>query len=80
LIHGDLAFDNVLVDDDGSLGLIDWSGGDLGDPRYDIALALATEPEIHLRVDEVAAFFDGYQRTRIDAETMRWFTSLYEFF
>jgi aminoglycoside phosphotransferase (APT) family kinase protein len=80
LIHGDLALDNVLIDDDSSMGLIDWSGGDFGDPRYDIALTLATEPEIHLRDVEVAAFFDGYQHTRIDAATMRWFMSLYEFF
>jgi aminoglycoside phosphotransferase (APT) family kinase protein len=80
LIHGDLALDNVLVDDDGSMGLIDWSGGDLGDPRYDIALALATEPEIRLRDEEVEAFFHGYERTPIDAATMRWFISLYEFF
>ena len=57
LIHGDLALDNVLVDEDGSLSLIDWSGGDVGDPRYDIALALATEPEIQLGDADVAAFF-----------------------
>lgn len=81
LIHGDLALDNVLVDDDGGgMALIDWSGGDLGDPRYDISLALATEPEIRLRGDEVAAFFDGYDQPPLDAATMRWFISLYEFF
>ena len=80
LIHGDLALDNVLIDENGGMGLIDWSGGDLGDPRYDIALALATEPEIHLRDEEVVAFCDGYQGTRIDAATTRWFINLYEFF
>lgn len=80
VIHGDLALDNVLIDDDGSMSLIDWSGGDLGDPRYDISLALATEPEILLGESEIAAFFDGYGSTRIDAATMRWFRNLYEFF
>jgi aminoglycoside phosphotransferase (APT) family kinase protein len=80
LIHGDLALDNVLIDDSGSLGLIDWSGGDLGDPRYDISLALATEPEIPLRDLDIAAFFDGYGCTPLDVTTMHWFISLYEFF
>jgi aminoglycoside phosphotransferase (APT) family kinase protein len=79
LIHGDLALDNVLVGDDG-MCLIDWSGGDLGDPRYDIALALATNPELYLRDEEVEAFFEGYACTPIDAATLRWFTNLYEFF
>lgn len=46
VIHGDLALDNVLIDRDGNSSLIDWSGGDLGDPRYDLSLALATDPEI----------------------------------
>jgi aminoglycoside phosphotransferase (APT) family kinase protein len=80
LIHGDLSLDNVLMAGDGSMSLIDWSGGDLGDPRYDISLALATEPEIQLHDTEVAAFFDGYGRAPVDAATMRWFRSLYEFF
>ena len=54
-IHGDLALDNVLVTED-ALGLVDWPGGDLGDPRYDLALALQTEPEVHLGPAEVGAF------------------------
>jgi len=80
LIHGDLALDNVLIDHDGTLSLIDWSGGDLGDPRYDIALALATEPEIQLDQDEIAAFFAAYGRPLLEPATMRWFVDLYEFF
>ena len=71
LIHGDLALDNVLIDNDGSISLIDWSGGDLGDPRYDISLALATEPEIQLCERDITAFFDGYRSTPIDLTTMR---------
>ena len=80
LIHGDLALDNVLLADDGSLSLIDWSGGDLGDPRYDIALALATEPELQLRDVDIAAFADAYRPTPTDPATTRWFIDLYEFF
>ena len=80
VIHGDLALDNVLIDRDGSLSLIDWSGGDLGDPRYDLSLALATDPEILLGESEIGAFFDGYGSTRPDPVTTRWFRDLYEFF
>jgi aminoglycoside phosphotransferase (APT) family kinase protein len=80
LIHGDLALDNVLVAVDGSMGLIDWSGGDLGDPRYDISLAVATEPEICLSKAEIAEFFDGYGGAHLDAATIESFRNLYEFF
>lgn len=80
VIHGDLALDNVLVDQDGRMNLIDWSGGDLGDPRYDVSLGLATTPEIHLREADVAAFFDSYGSPPLDAATRRWFGGLYEFF
>lgn len=80
LIHGDLALDNVLIDADGAMSLIDWSGGDQGDPRSDVALALGTEPEVQLGPNELAAFFDGYGSTGIDGVTRRWFEDLYEFF
>jgi aminoglycoside phosphotransferase (APT) family kinase protein len=80
LIHGDLALDNVLADTDGGMALIDWSGGDRGDARYDLTLALATEPELHLRDEDVGAFFEAYGRRPIDAATRQWFTNLYEFF
>jgi aminoglycoside phosphotransferase (APT) family kinase protein len=76
----DLALDNVLIDRDGSLSLIDCSGGDLGDPRYDLSLALATDPEILFGEPEIAAFFEGYGSTRTDPVTTRWFRNLYEFF
>jgi aminoglycoside phosphotransferase (APT) family kinase protein len=80
LIHGDMALDNVLIDGDGNMGLIDWSGGDLGDPRYDISLALATEPEVQLSTANMAAFLAGYGCTPLDPATTRWFEHLYEFF
>ena len=80
LIHGDLALDNVLIDESGSLSLIDWSGGDCGDARYDIALALQTEPELTLTEEEKAAFHTAYGSAPLDAETRRWFEQLYEFF
>jgi aminoglycoside phosphotransferase (APT) family kinase protein len=80
LIHGDMSLDNVLIDSEGTMALIDWPTGDLGDPRSDIAIALATEPEIHLSEEEIAAFYEGYGGKRIDATTRKWFLGLYEFF
>jgi aminoglycoside phosphotransferase (APT) family kinase protein len=80
LIHGDLALDNVLVDADGRLFLIDWAGGDSGDPRHDVALALQTEPELDLSVDALDAFFLGYGSAELDAKTRAWFVRLYDYF
>lgn len=80
LIHGDLALDNVLVSAEDAMSLIDWSGGAQGDPRYDLALALHTEPEIEMGEAELAAFFEGYGGMPVDRSTRRWFESLYEFF
>jgi aminoglycoside phosphotransferase (APT) family kinase protein len=80
LIHGDLALDNVLIASDGAMSLIDWSGGDEGDPRCDLALALQTEPEIRLSDMELSAFFEGYGTAPIDRVTRKWFEDLYEFF
>ncbi|MGN1402495.1 MAG: phosphotransferase family protein [Bacillus sp. (in: firmicutes)] len=40
LIHGDYTIDNVLISDGKMTGIIDWSGGVCGDPRYDVALAV----------------------------------------
>jgi aminoglycoside phosphotransferase (APT) family kinase protein len=80
LIHGDLALDNVLIASDGAMSLIDWSGGDQGDPRCDLAFALQTEPEIQLSDLELSAFSEGYGTGPIDRVTRKWFEDLYEFF
>ncbi len=80
LVHGDLALDNVLVDTTGELGLVDWSQGDSGDPRTDVALALQTLPETELTQDEQRAFYEGYGGAPLDEYTRRWFEQLYDFF
>jgi aminoglycoside 3'-phosphotransferase-2 len=79
-IHGDLALDNVLITPDGALGLIDWSTGGSGDPRYDVAIALGTEPELTLSSGDRAAFFGAYGSAPLTPEETSWFTRLYEFF
>ena len=80
LIHGDLALDNVLVDERGELSLIDWADGGLGDPRHDVALALHTRPELELSAEALDAFFTGYGTAVLDEETRDWFVRLYDFF
>jgi aminoglycoside phosphotransferase (APT) family kinase protein len=80
LIHGDVSLDNVLITPNGNLSLIDWPTGDLGDPRSDIAIALAIEPELQLGEADVAAFFEAYGSRPMDVATRRWFVDLYEFF
>ena len=80
LIHGDLALDNVLVDEHGRLSLIDWADGGLGDPRHDIALALQTKPELDLSADALTSFFAGYGSAALDEATRDWFVRLYDFF
>lgn len=59
-IHGDFTLDNVLLCDGRVSGIIDWSGCGAGDPRFDIALALATSPELVLQPADHEAFFAGY--------------------
>jgi aminoglycoside phosphotransferase len=80
LIHGDLALDNVLVDERGELRLIDWADGGRGDPRHDLALALHTRPELELSVEALDAFFAGYGVAALDEATRAWFVRLYDFF
>jgi aminoglycoside phosphotransferase (APT) family kinase protein len=80
LIHGDLALDNVLVDEYGALHLIDWAGGGSGDPRHDVALALNTKPELELSVEVFDAFYAGYRGAALDDNTREWFVRLYDYF
>lgn len=40
LVHGDFSADNLLVADDGSIGVIDWECAMIGDPLWDVAYQL----------------------------------------
>ncbi|RXJ04637.1 aminoglycoside phosphotransferase family protein [Anaerobacillus alkaliphilus] len=81
LIHGDFTIDNVLVKDGVIAGIIDWSGGAFGDPRYDLALAIRPKPSIFEDEKEIAIFFDGYGKKMInDAEYTYFEEGLYAFF
>jgi aminoglycoside phosphotransferase (APT) family kinase protein len=63
LVHGDFTLDNVLADESGPCGVVDWGGAGRGDPRYDVALALLSASENPCHLPDAAcvrAFYDGY--------------------
>lgn len=79
LIHGYYTIDNVLVHDGRITAVIDWSGGTLGDARYDMALAVRFEDRIFTN-KERAAFFKGYGKGISQSEFCYFAEGLYEFF
>jgi hygromycin-B 4-O-kinase len=40
LVHGDYSADNLIVAEDGTIGVIDWEGAMIGDPLWDLAYQL----------------------------------------
>lgn len=78
MIHGDCTIDNVFVVN-GKVNLfIDVAGMTVGDPRYDISLAIRDF------IDEpclLNSFYKGYTGYRVSAEEFLYFNEwLYEFF
>jgi aminoglycoside phosphotransferase (APT) family kinase protein len=80
LIHGDYMLDNVLVVQQAITGLVDWAGGAVGDPRYDLALATQPRTVAFQTPEDVDAFYAGYGGPRLRAAEARYFLGLYEFF
>jgi aminoglycoside phosphotransferase (APT) family kinase protein len=80
LIHGDYTLDNVLVVQQAVTGLVDWAGGAVGDPRYDLALATRSETAAFQTPEDVDAFYAGYGGPHLSASEARYFRGLYEFF
>lgn len=82
LIHGDYTLDNAMVADGRIIGVIDWSGGAMGDPRYD--LALATRPQREAfgteREADLQAFYEGYGSPPLSQTEFDYYNGLYEFF
>jgi aminoglycoside phosphotransferase (APT) family kinase protein len=80
LIHGDFTLDNVLVQDGQVTGIIDWSKGALGDPRYDLALATRPDDGVFQSPGDLRAFSTGYGGEPLSVEIQEYFVGLYEFF
>jgi len=81
LIHGDFTVDNVLILGGQVSGIIDWSGGGIGDPRYDLALAIRPKKTglFHTPQDR-QAFFEGYGLCGLSDFDYDYFVDMYEFF
>ena len=78
MIHGDCTTDNVLVRDGEVALFIDVAGMTVGDPRYDVALAIG---DFYEDAELLEAFYSGYTRFRISEEEFRYFEhGVYEFF
>jgi aminoglycoside phosphotransferase (APT) family kinase protein len=81
LIHGDCTIDNVLVHEGIITGVIDWSGGAFGDPRYDVCLAVRPKPNIFQTAEDYNAFFAGYGEKIINDQDYEYYENgLYAFF
>lgn len=81
LIHGDYTVDNVLVKKGIITGVIDWSGGAYGDPRYDVSLAIRPKPNAFENELDQHIFFEGYGEKIISNRDYNYFVNgLYEFF
>ncbi|HEY7359080.1 MAG TPA: phosphotransferase [Ktedonobacterales bacterium] len=81
LIHGDFTIDNVLVLAGDVTGVIDWAGGEPGDPRYDLALAIRPQTTgLFQAPQDRQAFFEGYGLADLSAPEYDYFVRVYEFF
>jgi aminoglycoside phosphotransferase (APT) family kinase protein len=81
LIHGDYTIDNVLVKNGLITGVIDWSGGAYGDPRYDVSIAIRPKPNAFENEVDQQIFFEGYGEKIINTREYDYFVNgLYEFF
>ncbi|WP_244094259.1 phosphotransferase family protein [Jeotgalibacillus salarius] len=78
LIHGDCTTDNVMVTEGKVSLFIDVAGMTVGDPRYDVALALR---KVMADSELTEAFYEGYERFRLSSKEFNYFENgLYEFF
>jgi len=81
LIHGDFTIDNVMISNGIITGVIDWSSGTYGDPRYDASLAIRPKPNAFVNEIDKQIFFEGYGDKIIDNDEYNYFANgLYEFF
>jgi aminoglycoside phosphotransferase (APT) family kinase protein len=72
LMHGDVFLDNVMATDGRVTGLIDWSFADVGDARYDVAVAMHD-----LTRFERDAFAEGYgPAARMTADEAAYFVEV----
>lgn len=77
MIHGDCTTDNVLVINGVASMFIDVSAMTVGDPRYDVSLAIRKFID---NEEFINAFYTGYTRYKVTNEEHMFNVGLYEFF
>ena len=70
----------AVLTPDGRVTFIDWSSGDQGDPRHDVAIALRPDRGVVFTRSNIDAFFEGYGTGPVSPEICLWFQNLYRFF
>jgi Phosphotransferase enzyme family. len=60
VIHGDYNFNNILEGEDGRLTVIDWTNGQLGDARYDIAWSVFLA-DLYTDDESAAVYREAFQ-------------------
>ena len=71
--HGDLHAGNVLVDDEGSLTIVDWDDPVLAPRERDLMFVGAGIGGVWNRPDESDAFYRGYGPISIDVEALAYY-------
>jgi aminoglycoside 3'-phosphotransferase II len=79
LVHGDAKFDNVLIDDAGSVGFIDCGHAGQGDRYLDLEAAIS-DIEEHFGAQWIETFARHYGDAKLDSAKLRFFSDLYELF
>lgn len=70
LLHGDLSYDNVLINDSGFTTVIDWEDAVLGDPIFELA-GLATFHPIERHKYFIDSYYEGIEKP-LDFEHRFW--------
>lgn len=77
LIHGMFTMKHVLLDETHVTGIVGWTRGGVGDPRYDIALALRPIDGVGLSEGEVNAFYEGYGCAPLSQREFQYYSDLF---
>jgi aminoglycoside phosphotransferase len=79
LVHGDATFDNILIDDKGSVGFVDCGHAGLGDRYLDLQTIL-TDIEEYFGSKAKHLFAISYGIMEVDSRKLEFFSDLYELF